>query len=129
MIGFAKLSVRTRNLIHVSLCRTFRKRAPRAITAVRTFAQKAMGTSDVRVDQKLNKFLWSKGVKNVPYRVRVRLARKRNDDEDAKEKLYTLCTLVEVTLSAAKVILVCRDKCFFRQVDTFKGVGTVNVQD
>mmetsp|Transcript_31816 Transcript_31816/g.84967 ORF Transcript_31816/g.84967 Transcript_31816/m.84967 type:complete len:120 (-) Transcript_31816:206-565(-) len=88
---------------------TFRKRAPRAITAVRNFAQKTMGTSDVRVDQKLNKFLWSKGVKNVPYRVRVRLSRKRNDDEDAKEKLFTLCTLVEV--------------------DTFKGVGTVIVQD
>jgi large subunit ribosomal protein L31e len=89
-----------------------------------------MGTSDVRIDQKLNKFLWSKGVKNVPYRVRVRLARKRNDDEDAKEKLYTLCTLVEVI---ALPELVCvdfssTDKMSW-QVDTFKGVGTVNVQD
>ena len=64
---------------------------------VRKFAKKVMGTSDVRVDQKLNKYLWSKGIKNVPYRVRVRIARKRNDDEDAKEKLYSLCTLVEVS--------------------------------
>jgi large subunit ribosomal protein L31e len=76
--------------------RTFKTRAPRAITEVRKFAKKVMGTSDVRVDQKLNKYLWSKGIKNVPYRVRVRIARKRNDDEDAKEKLYSLCTLVEV---------------------------------
>ena len=45
---------------------------------------------DVRVDTKLNKFLWSQGVKAVPGRVRVRLARKRNDDEEATEKLYTL---------------------------------------
>merc|ERR1711907_595714 len=51
-----------------------------------------MGTEDVRVDVKLNKFLWSKGIRAVPYRVRVRLSRKRNDDEEAKEKLYTLCT-------------------------------------
>jgi|LauGreDrversion2_3_1035106.scaffolds.fasta_scaffold35805_1 large subunit ribosomal protein L31e len=75
---------------------TFKTRAPRAVNEVRKFAKKVMGTSDVRVDQKLNKYLWSKGIKNVPYRVRVRIARKRNDDEDAKEKLYSLCTLVEV---------------------------------
>jgi len=51
---------------------------------------------DVRVDTKLNKFLWSQGIKGVPGRVRVRLARKRNDDEEASEKLYTLCTHVPV---------------------------------
>ena len=29
---------------------------------------------DVRVDTKLNKFLWSQGIKGVPGRVRVRVA-------------------------------------------------------
>ena len=53
-------------------------------------------SQDVRVDTKLNKFLWSQGVKAVPGRVRVRLARKRNDDEEASEKLYTLCMHVPV---------------------------------
>mmetsp|Transcript_56292 Transcript_56292/g.131866 ORF Transcript_56292/g.131866 Transcript_56292/m.131866 type:complete len:119 (-) Transcript_56292:59-415(-) len=91
------------------LGQTFKKRAPRSVTEVKKFAKKVMGTSDVRIDQKLNKYLWSKGVKNVPYRVRVRIFRKRNDDEDAKEKLYSLCTLVEV--------------------DTFKGIGTQIVQE
>lgn len=43
--------------------------------------------SDVRVDAKLNKFLFSKGVRNVPSRVRVRLSRKRNEDEEATEKV------------------------------------------
>lgn len=43
--------------------------------------------SDVRVDSKLNKFLFSKGVRNVPTRVRVRLSRKRNEDEEATEKV------------------------------------------
>lgn len=53
-------------------------------------------SQDVRVDTKLNKFLWSQGIKGVPGRVRVRLARKRNDDEEAEEKLYTLCMHVPV---------------------------------
>merc|ERR1719191_1817326 len=44
-----------------------------------------MSTDDVRIDTKLNKFLWSQGIKAVPGRVRVRLARKRNDDEEAAE--------------------------------------------
>merc|ERR1719201_2777461 len=46
-----------------------------------------MGTDDVRIDSKLNKFLWSKGIKSVPSRVRVRLARKRTDDVRIDSKL------------------------------------------
>ncbi len=42
---------------------------------------------DVRVDTTLNKFIWSQGIKNVPKRIRVRLSRRRNEDEDAKEKV------------------------------------------
>lgn len=74
----------------------FKRRAPRAIKEIRKFAQVAMGTKDVRIDSHLNKFVWKAGVKNVPTRVRVRLSRKRNEDEDADEKLYTFAQLVEV---------------------------------
>ena len=35
--------------------------------------------------------------RNVPYRMRVRLSRKRNEDEDSPNKLYTLVTYVPVT--------------------------------
>ena len=35
-------------------------------------------------------------VRNVPFRVRIRLARKRNEDEDSVHKLYTLVTHVPV---------------------------------
>lgn len=75
----------------------FKKRAPRAIKEIRKFAEKQMGTPDVRVDTRLNKFIWSKGVRNVPYRVRVQLSRRRNEDEDSVHKLYTLVTHVAVT--------------------------------
>uniref|UniRef100_A0A7S3CYZ3 60S ribosomal protein L31 n=1 Tax=Palpitomonas bilix TaxID=652834 RepID=A0A7S3CYZ3_9EUKA len=75
----------------------FKRRAPRAVKAIREFAQKMMKTNDVRVDTEVNKFVWHKGVKAVPYRVRVRLSRRKNDDEDAKESLYTHVQLVEVS--------------------------------
>eukprot|EP00244_Chara_vulgaris_P003775 TRINITY_DN170_c1_g1_i1.p2 TRINITY_DN170_c1_g1~~TRINITY_DN170_c1_g1_i1.p2 ORF type:complete len:121 (-),score=21.75 TRINITY_DN170_c1_g1_i1:312-674(-) len=71
---------------------TFKKMAPKAVKEIRKFASKMMGTTDVRVDVKLNKHIWSRGVRNVPRRVRVRIARKRNDDEDAKEELYSYVT-------------------------------------
>ncbi|BET03011.1 Ribosomal protein L31 [Nesidiocoris tenuis] len=74
----------------------FKKRAPRAVKEIRKFATKQMGTDDVRIDTHLNKHLWSKGIRNVPFRVRVRLARRRNDDEDSPHKLYTLVTFVPV---------------------------------
>mmetsp|Transcript_5297 Transcript_5297/g.9172 ORF Transcript_5297/g.9172 Transcript_5297/m.9172 type:complete len:119 (-) Transcript_5297:442-798(-) len=88
---------------------SFKNRAPRAIKEIRKFAQSTMGTTDVRVDVKLNKFVWHKGVRSVPYRVRVRLSRKKNDDEDAKEKFFTLVTFVPVP--------------------TFKGLQTVKVDE
>ncbi|KYQ90523.1 S60 ribosomal protein L31 [Tieghemostelium lacteum] len=75
---------------------TFKDRAPKAVKQIKLFAQKAMGTKDVRIDNKLNKYLWSQGIKNVPVRVRVTLSRKRNEDENAREKLYTLASLVIV---------------------------------
>ncbi len=50
----------------------------------------------MKLDVKLNKHVWSRGVRNVPTRVRVCIARKRNDDEDAKEELYLYVTVAEV---------------------------------
>eukprot|EP00899_Mesostigma_viride_P008083 jgi/Mesvir1/17276/Mv07683-RA.1 len=76
---------------------SFKKRAPRAVKEIKLFAQKAMGTKDVRLDVKLNKEVWARGIRNVPKRIRVSIARKRNEDEDAKEELYSYVTYVEVT--------------------------------
>ncbi|EPS67383.1 hypothetical protein M569_07394 [Genlisea aurea] len=54
------------------------------------------GNTDVRVDVKLNKHIWSRGIRSVPRRVRVRIARRRNDGDDAKEELYSLVTVAEI---------------------------------
>ncbi|KAG8694962.1 60S ribosomal protein L31, partial [Ceratobasidium sp. 395] len=76
--------------------RSFKKRAPWAVKSVVAFAQKALGVKDVRLDPKLNQAIWRQGIKNVPHRIRVKLERKRNDEEDAKEKLYVYASAIEV---------------------------------
>nr|XP_051700885.1 60S ribosomal protein L31-like [Oryctolagus cuniculus] len=87
----------------------FKKHAPRALKEIRKFAMKDMGTPDVCIDTRLNKAVWAKGIRNVPYRIHVRLSRKRNEDEDSPNKLYTLVTYVPVT--------------------TFKNLQTFNVDE
>ncbi|KPI42995.1 60S ribosomal protein L31-B [Cyphellophora attinorum] len=61
----------------------FKKRAPRAIKEIKAFALQQMGTSDVRLDPQLNK-------------------KKRNDEEGAKEKLYSYVQAVNVKNREAK---------------------------
>ena len=61
-----------------------------------------MGTKDIRIDAGLNKAVWATGIKSVPHRMRLRLARKRNDDDEAKEKLYTVVSYVELPAPLTK---------------------------
>ncbi|XP_032742135.1 60S ribosomal protein L31-like [Rattus rattus] len=76
----------------------FKKRAPpRALREIRKFAMKEMGTPDVHIGTRLNKAIQAKGIRNVPHRIRVRLSRKHNEDEDSPNKLYTLVTYGPVT--------------------------------
>merc|ERR1711909_23447 len=80
----------------------FKYRAPRAVKEIKKFAEKQMDTKDVRIDTRLNKAIWSQGVRGVPFRMRIRLARLRNEDEDSIHKLYTLVTHVQVAKGAFK---------------------------
>ncbi|XP_053463681.1 60S ribosomal protein L31-like [Nycticebus coucang] len=86
----------------------FKKRAPWALKEVWKFAMKEMGTPDVPIDTRLNKAVWAKGIRNVLYRIRAWLSRKRSED-DSPNKLCTLVTSVPVT--------------------TFKNLQTVNVDE
>merc|ERR1712038_868378 len=74
----------------------FKKRAPKAIKNIRKFTQKEMHTREVRIDPLLNRQIWATGIRNVPRKVRVRITRKRNEDEESKEKFYSLVQYVEV---------------------------------
>lgn len=48
------------------------------------------------MDPALNKKVWENGVKGVAYRLRIRISRRRNDEEGAKEKLYSYVQAVNV---------------------------------
>jgi large subunit ribosomal protein L31e len=64
-----------------------------SVLTVKNFSQ---GTQDVRLDPQLNKKVWEAGIKGVPFRLRVRISRKRNDEEGAKERLYSYVQAVNV---------------------------------
>lgn len=63
----------------------FKRKAPRAMDVIRKFAQKAMNTEKVVIDTTVNQYVWNKGIRNIPRRIRVRLARKV-DGEGEDEK-------------------------------------------
>ncbi|GBF90074.1 60S ribosomal protein L31 [Raphidocelis subcapitata] len=97
----------------------FKSRAPRAVKEIKKFASKIMGTKDVRLDVNLNKAVWSKGIRNVPTRLRVVISRRRNEDEDAKSLAAASSLLAEEMYS---FVTVAGDQ-------TTKGKGPVVVQD
>lgn len=50
--------------LHRRLARiTPKKKAPRAMKEIKSFARKQMRTRDVRIDSRVNKFIWSRGIK------------------------------------------------------------------
>ncbi|XP_032959035.1 60S ribosomal protein L31-like [Rhinolophus ferrumequinum] len=76
-------------------------------TQIRKFVMKEMRIPDMCIDTRLNKAVWAKGIRNVPYFILVWLSRKHTEDKDSPNKLYMLVTYILVT--------------------TFKNPQTVNV--
>lgn len=72
---------------------TFKRKAPTAVKQIKEHARKTMFTKDVRLDPSLNQHLWRNGVRNLDRRINVVFERKKNEDEDAKHKFYTLVKL------------------------------------
>jgi len=65
-----------------------------AVSSIKKFVARKMRTRDVRIDTKLNKFVWAKGNEKVPVRIRLRMQRKRTKREEAREKMFTVVTWV-----------------------------------
>ena len=64
---------------------------------IRKFAQKAMNTEKVVIDTTVNQYVWSKGIRNIPRRIRVRLARKVDGEGEEEntvsiEFLHFICS-------------------------------------
>lgn len=59
-----------------------RRRAARAIRITREFLKRHMKSEEIKLDEKLNRKLWERGIEKVPARVRVRVV--KEDDGSVK---------------------------------------------
>lgn len=67
------------------------KRTDRVINMIKEFATKHMKSSQIKIDQELNRYIWEKGKTNPPRKVRVRIV--KDDDEQVIVSLYEDITL------------------------------------
>ena len=54
------------------------KRTDRVVNMIREFAEKHMKSSEVKLDQDLNRQLWSRGKTNPPRKVRVKMVKEED---------------------------------------------------
>ncbi len=62
------------------------KRTDRVVNMIREFANKHMKSSQIKIDQELNRYIWQKGKTNPPRKVRVRLV--KDEDDQVIVSLY-----------------------------------------
>jgi large subunit ribosomal protein L31e len=55
------------------------RRTDRVVNIIREFAKKNMKSSDVKIDQDLNRQVWSRGKANPPRKIRVRMTKDEDD--------------------------------------------------
>lgn len=71
------------------------KRTNRVVGILREFATRHMKTDDIKIDQYLNRYLWQRGKRNPPRRIRVRMTKDETDTvvvslyEEFKERKST----------------------------------------
>ena len=55
------------------------KRTDRVVNMIREFAEKHMKSSEIKLDQDLNRQIWSRGKTNPPRKVRVKMVKYEDD--------------------------------------------------
>jgi large subunit ribosomal protein L31e len=62
------------------------KRTDRVVNMIKEFAVKHMKSSQIKIDQELNRYIWEKGKTNPPRKVRVRIV--KDEDDQVIVSLY-----------------------------------------
>jgi len=62
------------------------KRTDRVINMIKEFAIKHMKSSQIKIDQELNRYIWERGKTNPPRKVRVRIV--KDEDDQVIVSLY-----------------------------------------
>lgn len=55
------------------------KRTNRVVGILREFTRRHMKTDDIKIDQYLNRYLWQRGKRNPPRKIRVRMTKDESD--------------------------------------------------
>jgi len=55
------------------------RRTNRVVGILREFAKRHMKTDDIKIDQYLNRYLWQRGKRNPPRKIRVRMTKDETD--------------------------------------------------
>ena len=55
------------------------KRTDRVVNMIREFAIKHMKSTQIKIDQELNRYIWERGKTNPPRKVRVRIVKDEDD--------------------------------------------------
>lgn len=63
------------------------RRSKRAINMIKEYAMRHMKSGEVRIDEELNQLIWSRGIRDPPRRVRVKMV--RDADGIIRIKPYT----------------------------------------
>ena len=75
------------------------KRTDRVVNMIREFAEKHMKSDEIKLDQDLNRSVWSRGKTNPPRKVRVKMV--KDEDGVVTVSLYEdLPTTAETTVEA-----------------------------
>lgn len=73
----------------------FKNRARQCIFEIKKFAQKLMGTQNIRIDTKLNKYIWAKGPRNSPFTLRIRVEKKKLFNQNLDEWIIFVSQIEE----------------------------------
>jgi large subunit ribosomal protein L31e len=71
------------------------KRADRVINIVKDFAKRHMKSDEIKIDQDLNRQIWSRGKTNPPRKIRVRMI--KDEDETTIVSLFEVAKEPEQT--------------------------------
>ncbi|HEY6534978.1 MAG TPA: 50S ribosomal protein L31e [Candidatus Nitrosocosmicus sp.] len=62
------------------------RRTDRVVNMIKEFAMQHMKSSEIKIDQELNRYIWEKGKTNPPRKVRVRIV--KDEDDQVIVSLY-----------------------------------------
>ncbi|MDW0156143.1 MAG: 50S ribosomal protein L31e [Nitrososphaeraceae archaeon] len=79
------------------------RRTDRVINIIKEFTQRHMQTNKVKIDQDLNRDIWSRGKRNPPRKIRLRMIKEDDDTVVVSSYIEEKSSLSEESVEESKV--------------------------